>query len=106
MLSGAGYQVDAVLNGAAAVRAAANQPYDVILMDCQMPVLNGYEATAAIRDLDGANRHTPIIAMTAGARPEDEARCWAQGMDGYLPKPVSKHALLSQVSASLKPAGI
>jgi PAS domain S-box-containing protein len=106
MLSGAGYHVDAVLDGAAAVKAAASQSYDIILMDCQLPVLSGYEATAAIRELDGANKHTPIIAMTAGARPEDEARCWAEGMDGYLPKPVSKHALLTLVSTSLKPARV
>lgn len=97
MLSGAGYCVDTVLDGAAAVQAAANQRYDAILMDCQMPVLNGYEASAAIRAQEGSGRHTPVIAMTAGARREDRDRCLAEGMDGYLAKPVSKDALLAMV---------
>ena len=68
MLSKAGYEVDTVLNGAAAVEAVAARPYDAILMDCQMPEMNGYEATAAIRALSSSGRLTPIIAMTAGAR--------------------------------------
>ena len=102
MLSGAGYQVDTVVNGAAAVEASAAGPYDAILMDCQMPELNGYEATAAIRAHEGSERHTPIIALTAGARREDRERCLAEGMDGYLAKPVSKDALLSLVAWSVK----
>jgi two-component system, sensor histidine kinase and response regulator len=102
MLSRAGYRVDAVLDGAAAVEAAASEPYDAILMDCQMPELNGYEATAAIRAREGSDRHTPIIALTAGARPEDRERCLAEGMDSYLSKPVSKEALLALVASSVK----
>jgi two-component system, sensor histidine kinase and response regulator len=101
MLSGAGYRVDTVLNGAAAVLAVANQPYDAILMDCQMPELNGYEATAAIRAQEGSSRHTPIIAMTAGARREDRERCLAEGMDSYLAKPVSKDVLLAMVARTV-----
>ena len=97
MLSQAGYLVDTVLNGAAAVEALMANSYDAVLMDCQMPELNGYEATAAIRAREGAARHTPIIAMTAGARREDRKRCLAAGMDGYLAKPVSKDALLAMV---------
>jgi CheY-like chemotaxis protein len=103
MLSRAGYHVDTVLNGARAVQAAAAQPYDAILMDCQMPELNGYEATAAIRAQEGSERHTPIIAMTAGARGEDRERCLAEGMDGYLAKPVSKDALLALLARSITP---
>jgi PAS domain S-box-containing protein len=98
ILSGAGYEVDTVLNGAAAVQAAATQPYDAILMDCQMPVLSGYEATVAIRAQEGPGRHTPIIAITAGARWEDRLHCLAEGMDGYLSKPVSKDALLAAMA--------
>jgi two-component system sensor histidine kinase/response regulator len=101
MLSSAGYRVDSVLDGAAAVEAASAKRYDAILMDCQMPELNGYEATAAIRVYDGDDRHTPIIAMTAGARREDRERCMAAGMDGYLAKPVSKEALLALVAGML-----
>ncbi|HYP47383.1 MAG TPA: response regulator [Thermoleophilaceae bacterium] len=102
MLSGAGYRVDTVLNGAEAVRAVAAQPYDAILMDCQMPELNGYEATAAIRAQEGDERHTPIIAVTAGARREDRERCLEAGMDAYLSKPVSKDTLLALVARSVK----
>jgi two-component system sensor histidine kinase/response regulator len=101
MLSSAGYRVDTVCNGAEAVQAVAVRPYDVILMDCQMPELNGYEATAAIRASEGTGRHTPIIAMTAGARQEDRERCFAEGMDSYLPKPVNKDALLALVGRYL-----
>ncbi|MDP9239705.1 MAG: response regulator, partial [Actinomycetota bacterium] len=103
MLSSAGYRVDTVLNGAAAVEAVALRPYDAILMDCQMPELNGYEATAAIRAHEGNDRHTPIIAMTAGARREDRERCLAEGMDSYLAKPMSKDALLALVERSVHP---
>jgi PAS domain S-box-containing protein len=102
MLSGAGYRVDTVLDGAAAVLAAAARPYDVILMDCQMPDLSGYEATAAIRAQEGAERHIPIIALTAGARLEDRERCLSAGMDGYLAKPISKDALLALVTQSMR----
>jgi PAS domain S-box-containing protein len=107
VLSNSGYHVDTVPNGAAAVHAVAAQRYDAILMDCHMPELNGYEATAAIRAHEGSRRHTPIIAMTAGARGEDRDRCLAAGMDSYLAKPVSKDALLAMVAQSLKnrPAG-
>jgi PAS domain S-box-containing protein len=101
MLSSGGYRVDTVFDGAAAVQAAAAHRYDAILMDCQMPEMNGYEATAAIRAQEGSDRHTPIIAMTAGARQEDRERCLAEGMDSYMAKPVSKEALLALVARSV-----
>ena len=108
MLSSAGYEVHIVPNGEVALQAVASQHYDLILMDCQMPVLNGYEATAAIRAQEGSERHTPIIAMTAGARREDRERCLSAGMDNYLAKPVSKDALLALVGryARKEPAAI
>jgi PAS domain S-box-containing protein len=102
MLSGAGYSVDTVNNGAAAVKAAVARRYDAILMDCQMPVMNGYEATTAIRSSEGAGRRTPIIAMTASARREDRKRCLVGGMDSYLSKPLSKDALLAVVARSVR----
>jgi CheY-like chemotaxis protein len=102
MLSSAGYQVDTVRSGAEAVAAVAARSYDAILMDCQMPDLNGYEATVAIRSQEGRHRHTPIIAITAGARRQDRERCLAVGMDSYLAKPVSKEALLAIVGRSVK----
>ena len=101
MLATAGYVVDTVANGALAVEAAAARPYDAILMDCQMPELNGFEAAAAIRAQEPAGARTPIIALTAGARREDRDRCLAAGMDSYLAKPVSKDALLALVARSV-----
>ena len=102
MLSSSGYAVDTVVDGVAAVEAAAARRYDAILMDCQMPFLNGFEATAAIRLHEGSKRHTPIIAMTAGARPEDRESCLANGMDSYLSKPVNKATLLETVASFLE----
>jgi PAS domain S-box-containing protein len=98
MLTTAGWRVDTVLDGAAAVKAVAAQRYDAILMDCQMPELNGYQATAAIRAGEGRGPHVPIIAMTAEARNEDRDRCLAHGMDDYLAKPISKDTLLAMVA--------
>jgi two-component system sensor histidine kinase/response regulator len=98
MLSGAGYQVDTVADGAQAVASVATRSYDAILMDCQMPTMSGYDATSLIRASQNGGLRVPIIAMTAGARREDEERCLAVGMDGYLSKPVSKAALLSMVA--------
>jgi signal transduction histidine kinase/CheY-like chemotaxis protein len=98
ILTRAGYDVDAVPNGAAAVAAAKSGDYDAILMDCQMPELNGYEATSLIRSTEGADNHVPIIAMTAGARREDREKCLASGMDDYISKPVSKDALVAIVA--------
>lgn len=106
MLTRAGYAVDTAGNGIEAVQAALTHDYDAILMDCQMPELNGYEATAAIRAQEGLNRHTPIIALTAGARLEDRMLCLAQNMDDYLSKPFSKDALLKVVSESMRSASI
>ncbi len=105
MLSGSGYRIDTVLDGAAAVRAAAAFPYDAVLMDCQLPELSGYDATAAIRAQEGTGRHVPIIAMTAGALADDRSRCLAAGMDGYLSKPMSKSDLLSLVAHSVANGG-
>jgi CheY-like chemotaxis protein/nitrogen-specific signal transduction histidine kinase len=102
ILKTAGFQVDTVLNGTEAVHAATAGAYDAILMDCQMPEMSGYEATAAIRALEPSDRHIPIIAMTAGARREDRERCLAEGMDSYLAKPVSKDALLALLSRSMR----
>ncbi len=101
MLSSGGYRVDTVVNGAEAVKAVAATPYDAVLMDCQMPELDGYEATAAIRALKGAGRLTPIIAITAGAGEDDVDRCLAMGMDAYISKPVSKDALVGLVDRTI-----
>jgi CheY-like chemotaxis protein len=93
MLDRLGHIVDVVDNGLAAIEAASRARYDVILMDCQMPRMDGYSATAEIRRIEGASRHTPIIAMTANAMQGDRERCLAAGMDDYVPKPIRSEQL-------------
>jgi signal transduction histidine kinase/DNA-binding response OmpR family regulator len=88
LLERLGYRVDVVPNGADAVEAIRNVPYAAVLMDCQMPVLDGYEATRQIRVEEGEHRHTPIIAMTASALEADQQRSFASGMDDHISKPV------------------
>jgi CheY-like chemotaxis protein len=99
MLEQLGYAVDTVENGREAVAAVAHRAYDLVLMDCHLPELDGDAATAAIRRAEaGAERRTPIIALTANARAEDVARCEAAGMDAYLAKPMTREALAAVVA--------
>ncbi|HWN71834.1 MAG TPA: response regulator [Haliangium sp.] len=98
MLEKLGVTVDVAANGLEAVAKAESQRYALILMDCQMPEMDGYEATQRIREYEGELRRTPIVAMTASAMPEDRKRCLDAGMDDYISKPIRQDTLRSAVS--------
>ncbi|GGK38882.1 hypothetical protein GCM10010124_34660 [Pilimelia terevasa] len=93
MLHRLGHRVDTVANGAEAVEAVRRLPYDLVLMDVQMPVMDGLTATRQIRGMLPPERQPRIVAVTANAQPEDRAACRAAGMDDYLSKPIELAAL-------------
>lgn len=93
VVSRLGYDVDIVANGAEALEAITSADYSAILMDCHMPVMDGFTATQEIRRSEGDGARLPIIAMTAGAMAEDRERCLAAGMDDYVSKPVNINAI-------------
>jgi CheY-like chemotaxis protein len=98
LLEKRGYTVTMVVNGRDAVAAFEKEPFDVILMDIQMPEMDGFEATAAIRVREkSTGGHIPIIAMTAHSLVGDQERCLAAGMDSYVSKPIRTHQLFSVI---------
>jgi len=103
LLERLGYRTDLATDGAEAIAALRRVPYDVVLMDCQMPVMDGFEATRRIRDADTGvlDVDVPIIAFTANAMPEDRARCLAAGMTDYVSKPVSLKELAAALDRAL-----
>jgi CheY-like chemotaxis protein/HPt (histidine-containing phosphotransfer) domain-containing protein len=98
-----GYQVSVAANGHEALAALAHAAYALVLMDCQMPEMDGFETTAAIRAREGTQRHTPIIALTANAFADERERCLQVGMDDYLTKPVKPEALAAVLEHWLTP---
>ena len=107
LLTTLGYDVAVAADGAAAVEAVRTGRFAAVLMDCQMPGMDGYEATARIRVLEAADgRHTPIIAMTAAAMAGDRQRCLAAGMDDYISKPVSADVLAETLAGWVDGGGV
>jgi PAS domain S-box-containing protein len=110
LLRTAGYAVDLAVDGLRAVEAATRDAFDLVLMDCQLPGIDGYEATRRIRDVEIARatagrppRRVPIIALTASAAVEDLERARRSGMDGHIPKPVDARRLLAVVALYEEP---
>lgn len=104
MLERLGIQVDCVSNGVEAVSALTRQPYDLVLMDCQMPELDGYEAAKQIRNLGTQAANVPIVALTANALSDDRERCLQSGMNDFMGKPVKREELRTVLSAWLRPS--
>ena len=102
MLENCGHSVMLASNGEEALEKIKHAPFDLVLMDLQMPRMDGFEATMAIREREkSSNRHLPIIAMTACAMKGDPERCFAAGMDGYVSKPIRMAELLDAIHALL-----
>lgn len=97
MLESLGLEVTPAEDGKEALLLLRDGAFDLVLMDCQMPVMDGYEATRELRRFEGSTHHTPVVAVTAHAMEGDRERCIAAGMDDYLPKPVTLEALAGAV---------
>jgi two-component system, sensor histidine kinase and response regulator len=98
MLQRLGFAVEFATDGKKAVDMVAANRYDLVFMDCQMPVMDGYQATEQIRRTEPSGRHVVIVAMTANAMQSDRQRCLDAGMDDYISKPINK----AEVVAVLK----
>jgi signal transduction histidine kinase/CheY-like chemotaxis protein len=103
ILTTLGYQTDVANDGVEAVEMAAKDTYAAVLMDCRMPRMDGFSATAELRRQEGDRRHTPIIAMTASALMADRVRCLAAGMDDYITKPVNPAVLETTLNQWIRP---
>ena len=104
MLEKLGVRADVAGNGNEAVEMFRTIPYDIVFMDCQMPEMNGYQASSAIRQLEQSGRRVPIVALTAEAIQDCRDKCLQAGMDDYLPKPVKLEDLIVALEKHL-PAG-
>jgi CheY-like chemotaxis protein len=103
MLENLGYRVDTVANGLEAIEALRRVPYAAVLMDCQMPEMDGYTASTVIRREESEARHTPIIALTASAMQGDRDKCLLAGMDDYISKPLRPEDLATMLGRWISP---
>ncbi|MBK7945636.1 MAG: response regulator [Flavobacteriales bacterium] len=99
-----GARLTHVLNGAEALEAVRNSSFDVVLMDIQMPEMNGYDAAKAIRALTGDRSHIPIIAMSANVMKAEIDRCREAGMNAFVPKPYKKEQLMQAIEGCMASA--
>ncbi|MEP6886311.1 MAG: response regulator [Gammaproteobacteria bacterium] len=105
MLRKLGHQVDVAMHGREAIDILSKERYDLVLMDCQMPEMDGFEATRVIRDHTSAvlDHAVPVVAMTASSFPEDRSRALLCGMNDFVPKPVDRAVLAATLEKWLKP---
>jgi signal transduction histidine kinase/CheY-like chemotaxis protein len=103
LLQRLGHDAYVVCDGAEAVRAVAQEPWDLVLMDCQMHPVDGWTATERIRALDGDVADVPVVALTASASPDEQSRCFASGMQAVLSKPLEHHRLAEAVVRWARP---
>ena len=103
ILSGWGVELDTVCDGAEAVEAASRGDYDLVLMDVHMPVMDGMDATRAIRALGGARAAVPILALTANVQPDQIEACAQAGMDGHVGKPIQIGELIAAIAGAARP---
>ncbi len=102
LLNNFGYRADIACNGKEAVKALEEESYDLIFMDCQMPEMDGYEATRMIRNLDNDQKDIPIVSMTANAMKGDREKCLEAGMSDYITKPIKPDNLLKMITTWIK----
>jgi CheY-like chemotaxis protein/HPt (histidine-containing phosphotransfer) domain-containing protein len=93
---------DVAVNGNEALKVVSEKDYDIVFMDCQMPVMDGYESTSKIRLFEGDKKHTKIIAMTANAMAGDREKCIEAGMDDYISKPINFNIMFNMIEESTK----
>ncbi len=97
MLAKYGFQVNTANNGLEAVKAIRSNKFSLVLMDLQMPEMNGLDACSEIRKLANTQKHIPIVAMTANVSDKDRQQCMSVGMDDFLTKPINKHKMLQVI---------